>query len=366
MAAKVKNKGGRPSTADKVDKDQLKALYLDGKTDQEIADFFKISRKTLINWRKKNPEFILTLKNDWKAVADHRVERSLYERACGYSHPETKAQWDKGGDKDGGFIAMNLGISATIRAINDILRFLDTIKGLKLGSMSSEDIANAIIPYLKPLARFINGLDAEQIKKLRGHVGGSAVDIVLREFQSEINDEFADFNPEGLDKWKRERTGKYNAPARNIGDDLQIRIREHIFDQLRVAYGSKDKRWWSDGVPKDIQIVCSKQRIEEGTGQDEDYTLLLHYEKIVKHNKDLLLNDFTPPKAGSASVDKKLSWFPKWNSIRNKYSHPERGKVTEEEYNFVRELSDWLNPRLSSGQLSSMHFLEEHAQAKVM
>ena len=93
MAAKVKNKGGRPSTADKVDKDQLKALYLDGKTDQEIADFFKISRKTLINWRKKNPEFILTLKNDWKAVADHRVERSLYERACGYSHPETKAQW---------------------------------------------------------------------------------------------------------------------------------------------------------------------------------------------------------------------------------------------------------------------------------
>ena len=83
-------KRGRPSIADKIDKDQLKWLYLDGKTDQEIADFFKISRRSLINWRKKNPEFVLTLKDDWKAVADHRVERSLYERACGYSHTEDK------------------------------------------------------------------------------------------------------------------------------------------------------------------------------------------------------------------------------------------------------------------------------------
>ena len=33
---------------------------------------------------------MLTLKDDWKAVADHRVERSLYERACGYSHTEDK------------------------------------------------------------------------------------------------------------------------------------------------------------------------------------------------------------------------------------------------------------------------------------
>lgn len=83
-------KKGRPSKADLIDKDQLKILYLDGKTDQEIADFFKISRRALVNWRKKNPEFILTLKDDWKKAADHRVERSLYERACGYSHPEDK------------------------------------------------------------------------------------------------------------------------------------------------------------------------------------------------------------------------------------------------------------------------------------
>jgi hypothetical protein len=105
MAAKPKNKGGkkkigRPSLFDKVDKGKLKALYLDGKTDAEIAEIFGITRRTVVNWRKKNPDFVLALNDEWKKVADHRVERSLYERACGYSHPETKAQWvsdEKGG-----------------------------------------------------------------------------------------------------------------------------------------------------------------------------------------------------------------------------------------------------------------------------
>ncbi len=93
-------KTGRPSALDKIDKDKLKELYLDGKTDAEIAEVFGITRKTVCNWRKKNPEFVLALNDEWKKVADHRVERSLYERACGYTHPETKAQWVQ--DKEGG------------------------------------------------------------------------------------------------------------------------------------------------------------------------------------------------------------------------------------------------------------------------
>ena len=88
-----KKKEGRPSLYDKIDKAKLKALYLDGKTDAEIADIFGVTRRTIVNWRKKNPEFVLALNEEWKKAADDRVERSLYERACGYSHPETKAQW---------------------------------------------------------------------------------------------------------------------------------------------------------------------------------------------------------------------------------------------------------------------------------
>ena len=52
----------------------------------------------------------------------------------------------------------------------------------------------------------------EEIKKLRGFVGGGAVDRVLREFQNVINKEFDDFSANGFSQWHKENTGMYNDP----------------------------------------------------------------------------------------------------------------------------------------------------------
>lgn len=70
-----------------------------GWTDVEMAELLKVSEVTFNNWKKKHPSFFKSVKNS-KAEADRAVERSLYERACGYSCPETKAQWIH--DEDGG------------------------------------------------------------------------------------------------------------------------------------------------------------------------------------------------------------------------------------------------------------------------
>lgn len=78
-----KSKGGRPSKFDSINKEQLKKLVLKGFTEQEIADFFEIDKSTLTHWKQRNNSFFTSLK-DWKAEADHVVERSLYERAIGY------------------------------------------------------------------------------------------------------------------------------------------------------------------------------------------------------------------------------------------------------------------------------------------
>ena len=83
----TKHSGGRPPKIPKIDKDQLKSLYLDGKTDQFVADFFKMDVCTLHRWKAKNEKFCNALK-DWKIEADKKVERSLYERARGYTHDE--------------------------------------------------------------------------------------------------------------------------------------------------------------------------------------------------------------------------------------------------------------------------------------
>ena len=60
-----------------------------GCTDKELAEFFGVEEKTINNWKQAHPEFLQSLK-DGKAKADSQVERSLFERATGYSHPEDK------------------------------------------------------------------------------------------------------------------------------------------------------------------------------------------------------------------------------------------------------------------------------------
>jgi len=89
MPEKKKNKGGRPTKWDPKLKPTIKMLYRKGCSDKEVAKALMIDPQTLYNWKKRCPKFFESL-NDWKLKADADVERSLYERAKGYSHPEDK------------------------------------------------------------------------------------------------------------------------------------------------------------------------------------------------------------------------------------------------------------------------------------
>jgi hypothetical protein len=90
---------GRPSKFNDKIQDKIKLLALKGFTDKEISQVLEITEQTLNNWKISHPDFFEVL-NDWKATADAEIERSLYERAHGYSCPETKPQWVQ--DENGG------------------------------------------------------------------------------------------------------------------------------------------------------------------------------------------------------------------------------------------------------------------------
>jgi len=60
-----------------------------GATDQDLADMFKVSLRTINNWKTTEAAFMAALKVG-KTNADDRVERSLYQRALGYTHDEDK------------------------------------------------------------------------------------------------------------------------------------------------------------------------------------------------------------------------------------------------------------------------------------
>jgi len=80
--------GGRPSKFEDM-KDILLKLAAKGFTDAQMADVIGVTEQTINNWKIAHPQFFESLK-EWKIKADEEVERSLYEKAIGYSHSDTK------------------------------------------------------------------------------------------------------------------------------------------------------------------------------------------------------------------------------------------------------------------------------------
>ena len=87
--AKEKNKGGRPrKTIDTMNLDTLAKVGEKGFTDKQIAKALGVTEQTINNYKKDYPEFFESLKRG-KDIADGKVEVALFQRAMGYSHPDT-------------------------------------------------------------------------------------------------------------------------------------------------------------------------------------------------------------------------------------------------------------------------------------
>lgn len=80
---------GRPSSYKPEYAEQAAKLCALGATDADLADFFEVSIRTVERWRSQFPEFCRSIK-EAKAEADNRVERSLYQKAVGYTFDSVK------------------------------------------------------------------------------------------------------------------------------------------------------------------------------------------------------------------------------------------------------------------------------------
>lgn len=81
---------GRPSSFDISFVRQAEKLCVLGATDAEIADFFGVTVRTIYRWKAAHDEFCQALKAG-KELADNRVERSLYQKATGFTYVEQQA-----------------------------------------------------------------------------------------------------------------------------------------------------------------------------------------------------------------------------------------------------------------------------------
>lgn len=94
---KAKRDGpGKPSKIEKIDLSKVEFMASQGHTDAQLAEIFGVTEQTVNNWKTKYPQFFESLKAG-KLLADSKVEASLYQRACGYSHPDVHIVSTKNG-----------------------------------------------------------------------------------------------------------------------------------------------------------------------------------------------------------------------------------------------------------------------------
>lgn len=80
---------GRPTDYREEMNDLVYKFCLLGATDERLAELLDTTVTSLNTWKKKYPEFLASIKKG-KDIADAEVVGSLFHRAKGYSHTDTK------------------------------------------------------------------------------------------------------------------------------------------------------------------------------------------------------------------------------------------------------------------------------------
>jgi len=85
----------RPTKFKEEYKEQCRKMAGYGLIDDQMSDILGVTKQTFNNWKKSHKEFFDSLK-EGKLYADNIIVKSLYNRAEGYKHPETKVFCNNG------------------------------------------------------------------------------------------------------------------------------------------------------------------------------------------------------------------------------------------------------------------------------
>lgn len=275
------------------------------------------------------------------------------ERCLLYVREACLPEWERG-DRDNGMLTMNRGIQAVIRVIDDIVNML-VEKGMILPkSQALDDMFGLIQYYLKPLADYINNLNAEQRKDLRGYFGGGADTRFWRAYQKAIADARPDFMPEGLDEYWQNETKIYNDETKTMLYEIESKVKDIIAGRLEEYYGDS---WLIKGLPKNIYTKAKNEADEaiyEHVSNDGDETdipiwsfvSLADCKPIVLNGKNWSLffeDTFVRPEEVNLAGGKepKTDWIIRLNTISNKLAK-DSYSVPVDEYSYVKSIHEWL------------------------
>ena len=230
---------------------------------------------------------------------------------------------------------------------------------------------------LAPLAEYIKNLDEDLKTALMKEKGASGPTKYWRKFQAAINEFYDDFNPEGLKEYVENEEKALNDISYRMIRDIESFMQNDFKEKLSERYGEE---WaWKKGVPDKIADMAedsmrkkNRTRSKAEETDEWDNLDLIHYRTIADKNWSYMVKGedgknknvnfmkiyYMRPGDESEKKENQHKWLVKLNDIRRIVSHVSSDQVGEEEYNFVKDIHDWLIKKEKRNELQAKQELQ--------
>ncbi len=255
--------------------------------------------------------------------------------------------WNKGEEGDG-YLSINAGIESLIRIFNDVVNHLIFENSIRMPGDSPEKILGESKYYLDPLIAYFKKLSQEEKLELKKSYGTGLKARYWRVLQREINSQRRNFSPAGLDKYWMDEAKRFNTESIEMIRDIETHFKEDFQKRLRDYYGDS---WFERGVHPDVQdsaVVSAQRKNRENPSERKepwDCLNIIDYRKIALYGsnwRDIFEKHYTKPnpEKKGGNKEEKTKWMQKLEKIRNVNFH--EYSVKEDEYQFLKELYEWL------------------------
>ena len=258
-----------------------------------------------------------------------------------YIMQKAPTEWERGKN---GILTTNRGIYALIRVCDDIVNYLVADQKINPLVDNTDKILSEVEYYLEPLSIWLNSIPSEDRAELAGIYGSGADVRYWHYFQMIIHGELSEFNPEGLEKFIKDKEKEYNAESFDMLHDIENYVRQLVIDKLTEQFKKPAEK-----IPQDIYKRILSEAVDQGIDPMQALELLTldDCRAIVTYstNWSTIFEKFLAQPNTKGDKDVRTSWLKTLYDLGKKNTN--QYAVSQEEYELLRELHNWLG--LSEG-----------------
>lgn len=287
----------------------------------------------------------------WNVDNNGTVKRTL-ALLMGYFNAiraEALDLWDKGAGEGGGF-TMNDGVTVCINVLRSICHHLQTVGHIRLSDLDDQELVEVVRPYAKLVGQHFASLTSDQVAQFRALRGVQGQTTGTRRVEEMIRRSEASFDPPGLGEYLEREKAQTTTRAFEEIQAIEQVLQTTVLTELKNEFGTDEKDWWFNGIPKSVRKKVDDRINEEGgkKGGREQNLDLIDYRDIIHTNWGIFEAILA---RGKGSKESKTKWIVEVNELRKPVVHASRGvslPITEEQLALLQEIRMWVQGQLES------------------